>query len=191
MTYEAWRCTFQSAEQAALAAYSKVEELTQRVAELEAERAEREKQKPVAWVHAPKKKPALKTLSFSAEPTRLQKAVGFVSSPLYTAPPITSPVRLTNQDFDRMYNEAGFEPNEMREAAEHMFDAIQSAVLRANGFTSDHPARPLELVGLRGCNSLHGGAREPDPCIYRMRTTDPGCTGCAERDEDQAAEAGG
>ena len=37
MTYEAWRCTFQSAEQAARAAYSRVEELSQRVAELEAD----------------------------------------------------------------------------------------------------------------------------------------------------------
>ena len=51
--------------------------------------------------------------------------------------PVTAPVRLTNQDFDRMYNEAGFEPNEMRESAEHMFNAIQSAVLRANGFKVD------------------------------------------------------
>ena len=52
--------------------------------------------------------------------------------------PATAPVRLTNQDFDRMYNEAGFEPNEMRESAEHMFNAIQSAVLRANGFKVDN-----------------------------------------------------
>lgn len=39
------------------------------------------------------------------------------------------------------------------------------------------------LVGLRGCNSKHGGRGAADPCIYRMRTTDPDCTGCAERDE--------
>lgn len=45
-------------------------------------------------------------------------------------------------------------------------------------------------AGLRGCNSQHGGRRSPEPCIYRMRTTDPGCTGCVERDEDQRAEAG-
>ena len=42
-----------------------------------------------------------------------------------------------------------------------------------------------DLVGLRGCNSRHGGMRAVEPCIYRMRTTDPGCTGCADRDEDQ------
>ena len=47
-----------------------------------------------------------------------------------------------------------------------------------------------DLVGLRGCNSRHGGMRAVDPCGYRMRTTDPGCTGCVERDEDQPAEAG-
>ena len=46
------------------------------------------------------------------------------------------------------------------------------------------------LVGLRGCNSRHGVQRAEEPCIYRMRTTDPGCTGCVERDEDQPAEAG-
>ena len=47
------------------------------------------------------------------------------------------------------------------------------------------------LIGLRGCNSRHCGQQQAEPCIYRMRTTDPGCTGCVERDEDQAAEAGG
>ena len=46
-----------------------------------------------------------------------------------------------------------------------------------------------DLVGLRGCNSRHGGMWALYPCIYRMRTTDPGCTGCVERDEDQPAEA--
>lgn len=46
-----------------------------------------------------------------------------------------------------------------------------------------------DLVGLRGCNSRHGGMRAVEPCGYRMRTTDPGCTGCVERDEDQPAEA--
>ena len=38
------------------------------------------------------------------------------------------------------------------------------------------------------CNSQHGGIRDYDtPCSYRMRTTDPGCTGCTgccERVED-------
>ena len=37
MTYESWRISFQSSEQAARSAYSKVEELSRRVSELEAE----------------------------------------------------------------------------------------------------------------------------------------------------------
>ena len=45
------------------------------------------------------------------------------------------------------------------------------------------------LVGLRGCNSRHGGMRAVEPCGYRMRTTDPSCTGCAERDEDRCDKA--
>lgn len=47
-----------------------------------------------------------------------------------------------------------------------------------------------DLVGLRGCNSRHGVQRAEEPCIYRMRTTDPGCMGCVERDEYQPAKAG-
>ena len=38
-----------------------------------------------------------------------------------------------------------------------------------------------ELVGLRGCNSRHGGLRKAEPCIYRKRSTDPGCAGCSEQ----------
>ena len=50
------------------------------------------------------------------------------------------------------------------------------------------------VIGLRSCNSLHGSDRAGTGmlgCRYRMRITDPGCTGCADRDEDQSAEAGG
>ena len=50
------------------------------------------------------------------------------------------------------------------------------------------------IIGLRSCNSLHGSDRAGTGmlgCRYRMRITDPGCTGCADRDEDQSAEAGG
>ena len=53
---------------------------------------------------------------------------------------------------------------------------------------ADHSEDALELVGLRGCNSQHGGQQQAEPCIYRMRTTDPGCTGCTERDEDQSTK---
>ena len=51
-----------------------------------------------------------------------------------------------------------------------------------------------ESIGLRSCNSLHGQSRTGAGmlrCSYQMRITDPGCTWCADRDEDQAAEAGG
>jgi len=74
------------------------------------------------------------------------------------------------------------------------------AAIDAAMATQNHAATPCQghaaqqeaddLVGLRGCNSRHGGMRALYPCIYRMRTTDPGCTGCVERDEDQHAEAG-
>ena len=62
-----------------------------------------------------------------------------VETLLYAAPPVTAPVRLTDTDFNRLYDEAEFDLDlhEMREAAEHMFNAIQSAVLRANGFKVD------------------------------------------------------
>lgn len=43
MSYESWRISYQSSEQAARAAYAKVEELAARLAELEG-------QEPVAWV---------------------------------------------------------------------------------------------------------------------------------------------
>ena len=48
---------------------------------------------------------------------------------------------------------------------------------------ADHSENGLELVGRLGCNSQHGGYRPDSPCRYRMRITDPGCTGCADRDE--------
>lgn len=48
-----------------------------------------------------------------------------------------------------------------------------------------------ESIGLRDCHSSRTKNYDPDPCSYRMRTTDPGCTGCADRDEDQSTEAGG
>ncbi|MGL4265167.1 MAG: hypothetical protein ACRCTX_26385 [Afipia sp.] len=188
MTYEAWRCTFQSAEQAALAAYSKVEELTQRVAELEAERAERGREKPVAWLDKSTDERPGDTVWL---PGDLKGMDTSWLVPLYAALPITSPVRLTDEQVETTARNHGTGGWQTLADMTTFARAIETAVLRANGFKVDHPARPLELVGLRGCNSLHGGVREPDPCIYRMRTTDPGCTGCAERDEDQRAEAGG
>ena len=69
---------------------------------------------------------------------------------------------------------------------------ITRAELVASGHLSESASSPVDqLIGLRGCNSQHGGQQQAEPCIYRMRTTDPGCTGCTERDEDQSTEAGG
>jgi hypothetical protein len=49
---------------------------------------------------------------------------------------------------------------------------------------------PDESMGLRDCHSIRIKNHDPDPCSYRMQTTDLGCTGCADRDEDQSTEAG-
>ncbi|MDD2978297.1 hypothetical protein [Aquabacterium sp.] len=48
------------------------------------------------------------------------------------------------------------------------------------------PFPTATLLGLHGCNSQHGSDRagtEMLACRYRMRTTDPDCTGCEDRDE--------
>ena len=42
------------------------------------------------------------------------------------------------------------------------------------------------IIGLRSCNSLHGSDRTGGwmlGCLYRMRITDPGCTGCVDREK--------
>lgn len=49
MSYEAWRITFQSSEQAARAAFTQVNEQAAKIEALEAERAALAKQEPVAW----------------------------------------------------------------------------------------------------------------------------------------------
>ena len=104
-------------------------ELQARVADLEAEWADLAAQKPVAQVDDDE--------CFQG-PCR--HATAFIpmhrGTLLYAEPPVTAPVRLTDEDFARLYDEAEFDLDlhEMREAAEHMFNAIQSAVLRANGF---------------------------------------------------------
>ena len=71
------------------------------------------------------------------------------------------------------------------------------AELEAGPAPRDGHARQQDadaIIGLRSCNSLHGSDRTGTGmlgCLYRMRVTDPGCTGCVDRDEDQSAEAGG
>lgn len=97
--------------------------------------------------------------------------------PLYAAQPVTAPVRLTDKQIAESHaNEIMNclqDPCDKSESVMPMphdvnrfVRAIETAVLRANGFNIDHPEHALELVGLRGC------------------------TGGAERGEDQPAEAG-
>lgn len=148
------------------AAAAHIENLEHRLREAEARAAEleveREKQKPAAWEGAEQWEPLAMFLcadengsdschemvweGYPPEPwgERWQKyeseARRMIDLTRYAFQPITAPVRLTDEDFARLYDDAGFDPNEMREAAKHMFDAIQSAVLRANGFDIQ-PAR--------------------------------------------------
>lgn len=160
--------------------------------------AEREKQEPVAWLDKSTEERPGDTVWL---PGDLKGMDTSWLVPLYAAQPVTAPVRLTDKQIAESHaNEIMNclqDPCDKSESVMPMphdvnrfVRAIETAVLRANGFNIDHPEHALELVGLRGCNSQHGGARKPEPCIYRMRTTDPGCTGCADRNEDQAAEAG-
>ena len=83
--------------------------------------------------------------------------------------------------------EAGIQPTEGQHA---QYVDVSGANVNAT-FRISKQTGADALVGLRGCNSRHGVQRAEEPCIYRMRTTDYGCTGCVERDEDQHAEAGG
>ena len=77
------------------------------------------------------------------------------------------------------------------EAVQHAKEAIRDTGVipkpprsgHAKQQEADHSENGLELVGRLGCNSQHGGYRPDSPCRYRMRITDPGCTGCADRDE--------
>ena len=56
---------------------------------------------------------------------------------------------------------------------------------------AQHERQEAPAIGLRDCNSKnHGGQAATPQFGYLMRTTDPGCTGCVERDEDQRAESG-
>ena len=146
-------------------------DLQARVAELEAERAERAAQKPVAQIDDDEcfQGPCRHATAFVPMPR---------GTPLYAAPPVTAPVRLTDKQIAESHaNEIMNclqDPCDKSESVMPMphdvnrfVRAIETAVLRANGFNIDHPEHALELVGLRGC------------------------TGGAERGEDQAAEAGG
>ena len=111
----------------------KLMELRNRVAELEAERAEREKQGPVAheyqgrdgiWRGFINQQHYKNTVEDGSWPIRA----------LYAAPPITAPVRLTDSEAEavaRIHGTGGWQTMaDMMKFSR----AIETAVLRANGF---------------------------------------------------------
>lgn len=99
----------------------KLIELRNRVAELEAERAEREKQEPVAWYCDGED-----GREYNGSP---QMSNGRTGTPLYAAPPVTAPVRLTDRWIMEMAADGGF-----LASAKEIARKIETAVLRANGF---------------------------------------------------------
>ena len=92
--------------------------------ELEAERAEREKQEPVAYLTADKN-----MLVFADKCVDMKHLM----TPLYDAPPVAAPVRLTDEDLFQEIEVAGI-PIENVALACAIKDLGQDAVLRANGF---------------------------------------------------------
>ena len=91
-----------------------------RVAELEAERAELEKQEPVTTVDD----------RYNADGKSCHITDDLPAGmPLYAAPPVAAPVRLTDKQIYEMADERCF-LGTVKEIAR----AIESAVLRANGF---------------------------------------------------------
>ena len=83
--------------------------------------------------------------------------------------------------------EAGIQPTEGQHA-QHV--DVSGANVNAT-FRISKQTGADALVGLRGCNSRHGG-RATDPCKFQARMSDAGCAGCEYRgEESQSAEAGG
>ena len=116
------------------AAAFRIEDPLARVAELEAERAEREKQEPVAWMEWAENAGAW-FLAYSENPDVTTK-------PLYAAPPVAAPVRLMDsdthaKDLRRMARKighpAGDVPAVMRAAADRLdeLERLVSAFQRA------------------------------------------------------------
>ena len=104
----------------------------ERIAELEAERAEREKQEPVLWTS---KKAIDAVKKFGAGCIYLpSKPDDDHDASLYTTQPVTAPVRLTDSEAEavaRIHGAGGWQTlaDMMRFSR-----AIETAVLRANGF---------------------------------------------------------
>lgn len=103
-------------------AYKQIGELLARVAELEAERAEREKQGPVTTVENRYNADGKSCHITDDLPAGMK---------LYAAPPVTAPVRLTDMQVVKLFQDF----NE-RDGASHadLIQSTEAAVLRANGF---------------------------------------------------------
>ena len=107
-------------------------ELRARVAELEAERAEREKQEPVLWTS---KKAIDAVKKFGAGCIYLtSKPEDGNDASLYTAQPVTAPVRLTDSKAEAVARRHGTGGWQTLADMMRFSRAIETAVLRANGF---------------------------------------------------------
>ena len=94
MTYEAWRISYQSSEQAARAAYAECVRLRARLEAAEKERDdlrakidEMEKQEPVAWIVAPSSRPFWGEYARQDAESEAQRCGGTAKAePIYLAP---------------------------------------------------------------------------------------------------------
>ena len=118
------------------------------------------------------------TLVFKLPLTHMQRAV--LESAEWTAASWSHAIR----DRDAALKEAGCDQGQSAEIKSCDARALKVATARAFEYSGVN-------ISLRDCHSRLIKNHDPDPCSYRMRITDPGCTGCAERDEDQSTEAGG
>ena len=123
-----------------------IEMLEKRIKELEDERAEREKQRPVAWLDKSTEKRPGDTVWL---PGDLKGMDTSWLVPLYAAQPVTAPVRLTDKQIAESHaNEIMNclqDPCDKSESVMPMphdvnrfVRAIETAVLRANGFKVDN-----------------------------------------------------
>ena len=118
------------------------------------------------------------TLVFKLPLTNMQRAV--LESAEWTAASWSHAIR----DRDAALKEAGCDQGQSAEIKSCDARALKVATARAFEYSGVN-------ISLRDCHSRLIKNHDPDPCSYRMRITDPGCTGCAERDEDQSTEAEG
>ena len=115
------------------------------------------------------------TLVFKLPLTNMQRAV--LESAEWTAASWSHAIR----DRDAALKEAGCDQGQSAEIKSCDARALKVATARAFEYSGVN-------ISLRDCHSRLIKNHDPDPCSYRMRITDPGCTGCAERDEDQSTK---